>query len=222
VELEPARAALILIDMQNGFINPAGSIARVGFPVHLLQPAIAPCRQLLASARAAGLPIAHTRYVYQPGLTDGGIMVDEMMPELRRESALVAGSWDADIIPELTPAAGEAVFDKNRPSALLNTGFEAWLREAGTKQVIVAGVTTSCCVETSVRDLSQRDWQVFIATDACAEYDAVRHAISLQTMGLLFARLLDTEAIVATLQGPTLQGPTLQGPTLYGNAHAPA
>jgi nicotinamidase-related amidase len=193
------KTALLLIDMQNGFISPKGSIARIGFPIELLHAAVAPCQALLAAARAAGMLIAHTRYVYKPGLTDGGIMVDEMLPELRRESALIAGSWDADIIPELTPAPGEAVFDKNRPSALLNTGLEAWLKANAIRRVIIAGVTTSCCVETSVRDLSQRDYRVLIATDACAEYDEERHRVGLRTMGLLFARTAPTNEIVASL-----------------------
>lgn len=193
--------ALLLIDMQNGFFSPKGSIARIGFPIHNLLPAIAPCQALLAAARKAGLPVAFTRYVYQPGLTDGGVMVDDLVPELRRENALVRGTWDADIIPELSPASGEAVFDKNRPSALLNTGLEDWLKAKGITRVIIAGVTTSCCVETSVRDLSQRDYHVLIAADACAEVDEERHRVALRTLSLLFARTATTAEIVDSLTG---------------------
>jgi ureidoacrylate peracid hydrolase len=195
MQLEPARAALLMIDMQNGFIEPNGSVARIGFPVDRLAAAIGPCARLLAAARGAGLPVAHTRYVYRPGLTDGGVMVDHMLPELRRESALVQGSWDAETIPALAALPGEAVFDKNRPSALLNTTMEDWLRAHNVSQVIVAGVTTSCCVETSVRDLSQRDYEVFIAADAVAEYDEERHRVALKTLGLLFARVLEVADI---------------------------
>jgi ureidoacrylate peracid hydrolase len=201
MQLEGRRAALLMIDMQNGFIDPAGSVARIGFPVQLLSAAVAPCERLLAAARAAGLPVAHTRYVYEPGLTDGGVMVEHMLPELRQESALVAGTWDAETIPQLAALPGEAVFDKNRPSALLNTELEAWLRAHGVTQVIVSGVTTSCCVETSVRDLSQRDFEVFIAADAVAEYDEERHRVALKTLGLLFARVLEVGVIAETLAG---------------------
>jgi ureidoacrylate peracid hydrolase len=195
------KTALLLIDMQNGFFSPKGSIARIGFPIENLQPAIAPCQALLTAARKAGMPVAFTRYVYQPGLTDGGVMVDDLVPELRRENALVRGTWDADIIPELSPAPGEAVFDKNRPSALLNTGLEDWLKAGGITRVIIAGVTTSCCVETSVRDLSQRDYHVLIAADACAEVDEERHRVALRTLSLLFARTATTAEITASLAG---------------------
>jgi ureidoacrylate peracid hydrolase len=201
MQLGRRRTALLMIDMQNGFIDPAGSVARIGFPVQQLAAAIVPCERLLAAARGAGLPVAHTRYVYRPGLTDGGVMVEHMLPELRRESALVAGTWDAEIITRLAALPGEAVFDKNRPSALLNTDLEAWLRAHGVTQVIVAGVTTSCCIETSVRDLSQRDFEVFIAADAVAEYDEERHRVSLKTLGLLFARVLEVGEIEALLAG---------------------
>jgi nicotinamidase-related amidase len=199
MELVRTGTALLVIDMQNGFIDPQGSVARIGFPVGRLASAIAPCRALLDAARAAGLPVAHTRYVYKPGLTDGGVMVDHMLPELRRESALVAGTWDAEIILELAPHSGEAIFDKNRPSALLNTGCEAWLTANAIERVIICGVTTSCCVETSVRDLSQRDFKVFIAADAVAEYDEERHTVALRTLGLLFARTMESADIVAGL-----------------------
>ena len=201
MQLDARRAALLMIDMQNGFIDPAGSVARIGFPVQLLEPAIAPCEQLLVAARAVGLPVAHTRYVYRPGLLDGGVMVEHMLPELRRESALVTGTWDAETIPRLAALPDEAVFDKNRPSALLNTGLEHWLRTRGVTQLIVAGVTTSCCVETSVRDLSQRDFEVFVGADAVAEYDDERHTVSLKTLGLLFARVLRVQEIVDQLTG---------------------
>ena len=195
------RTALLIIDMQNGFISPDGSVARIGFPIERMQAAIGPCVALLGAARAAGMKIAQTRFVYQPELSDGGIMVDEMLPELRREKALVAGSWDADIIDELAPLPGEAVFDKNRPSACLNTGLEAWLQANDIARVIIAGITTSCCVETSVRDLSQRDYHVLIAADACAEYDEERHRVALKTLGLLFARTGDSADIVAEISG---------------------
>ncbi|QMW23094.1 cysteine hydrolase family protein [Sandaracinobacteroides saxicola] len=198
--LDPSHTALLLIDMQHGFLSPGGSVARIGFPVGLLAPAVPACARLLAAARRQGMPIAHTRYVFEPGLTDGGVMVDDMLPELRRERALVRGSADADIIPDLAPAPGERVFDKNRPSACLNTGLEAWLQAGGIRQVIVAGVTTSVCVETSVRDLAQRDWRVIIAEDAVAEYDAERHAVALKTLGLLFARRMMTAEIIAAME----------------------
>lgn len=204
MQLTTEATALLVIDMQEGFLSPGGSVARIGFPVHLLAPAVPGCARLLAAARAAGVPVAHTRYVYQPGHKDGGVMVEHLLPELKAERALVAGDPDADIIPLLEPRPGEAVFDKNRPSAFFASGFADWLAGAGIRRVVVAGVTTNCCIETTVRDLSQRDFEVFVVEDAVAEYDPARHAHALEAMGLLFARrvtVAEVEAAFAMAAG---------------------
>jgi ureidoacrylate peracid hydrolase len=196
--LTPDKAALLVIDMQEGFLSPHGSCARIGFPVAALAAAVPGCARLLESARAAGVEVAHTRYVYQPGHADGGVMVEHLVPSLKAENALVAGEWDAQIVAEVAPRPGERVFDKNRPSAFFAPGFADWAAEFA--RIVVAGVTTNCCVETTVRDLSQRDVQVFVVEDAVAEFDPARHANALGAMGLLFARrvtIADVEAAFA-------------------------
>ncbi len=121
-------AALIVVDMQNAFCRDEGSIARIGFDNAMLKDAVPGCARLIAAARGAGVPVIHTRYVYRADYLDGGVLVNELMPELREQQALIAGSWDAEIVDELTPAPGEAVLDKNRPSAFIGTPLEACWR----------------------------------------------------------------------------------------------
>jgi ureidoacrylate peracid hydrolase len=148
----------------------------------------------------AGLPIVHTRYVYQPGHSDGGLLVDALMPELRSENALVAGDWDAETVDELKALPGEMVIDKNRPSAFFRTEFDAWIAANAIRRLIICGVTTNCCVETTVRDASQRDLETFVVADATGELDPARHASALNTMGLLFAKVVtitDVECALA-------------------------
>ncbi|WP_414981174.1 cysteine hydrolase family protein [Congregibacter sp.] len=191
MELHKNKAALIVIDMQNSFCKADGQVAAIGLDTSACQAAIPDCAAVLETARAAGIPIYFTRYVYQTDYADGGVMVDHIMPELAQVSALQAGSTDADIVPELTPREGEQVIDKNRPSAFYKTNLEAQLAEAGCEQLVVCGVTTNCCVESTVRDASHRDMQVFVIGDACAELDAERHAVSLRSMDMLFADVID-------------------------------
>ena len=100
MQLGRDKTALVVVDMQNGFCRDGGSIARIGLDIAMLKAAIAPCARLVAAARAAGVPVVHTRYVYQPGHSDGGILVDALMPELKAENALVAGDWDAEAVEE--------------------------------------------------------------------------------------------------------------------------
>lgn len=180
-------SALIVIDMQNGFCNKGGSCDRIGLPVERLAPAVEPCRRLVAAARRAGVPIIFTRYVYRADFRDGGLLVDELMPALREHNALVVGSEDAAIVSALTPLPGDYVLDKNRPSSFYGTPLESWLKGLGTEELVVCGVTTNCCVETTVRDASQRDIRTFVVEDATAEFDEERHTVALRSMGMLFA-----------------------------------
>jgi ureidoacrylate peracid hydrolase len=187
--------ALVVVDMQNGFCAPNGSCARVGLPVSLLQPAIEPCIRAVKAARAAGVPIIFTRYVYRADFSDGGFLVNEKLPALRTEQALISNTWDADLLPDLKPQPQDYILDKNRPSSFYATPLETWLNGLGVRELVVCGVTTNVCVETTVRDASQRDYRTFVLQDAVAEYDPERHAASLKAMGMLFAHLLTTSVL---------------------------
>ncbi len=189
---DPRKSALVVIDMQNGFLDAQGSCARAGFPVSALTPATAPCRAAIAAARAAGVPIVYTRYTYRGDFRDGGFMLREKFPMLRDAQALVAGSWDQAVVDELAPLPGDFVVDKNRPSAFHGTPLESYLSGIGVSELVVCGVTTNCCVETTVRDAAQRDLRTFVLTDATAEWDEERRRMSLLGMSMLFAHPLDT------------------------------
>ena len=191
MQIDRDKAALIVIDMQNSFCKADGLVAAIGLDTSACQAAIGACAQALAAARDAGLPVLFTRYVYESDYADGGVMIEHLMPELAQVKALQAGTHDADIVSELAPIEGERVIDKNRPSAFFNTDLQSCLDALDRSQLIVCGVTTNCCVESTVRDASHRDMQVFVIGDACAELDPERHAVSLRTMDMLFGDVID-------------------------------
>jgi ureidoacrylate peracid hydrolase len=184
------KTALMVIDMQNGFCRAGGSIDRIGFDLSMLAAAVEPCRRLIASARAAAIPIIYTRYVFRADYADGGLLAHTLMPQLIEERALIAGSWDAEIVDELRPEPADFVIDKNRPSAFYATGLEPILSGLGVGSLAICGVTTNCCVESTVRDASQRDLMPLVVSDATGELDGERHQAALRTMGLLFGRLV--------------------------------
>ena len=191
----PAGSALIVVDMQNGFVHERGSCARSGFPVAELAPAIGPCRKAIDIARRAGVPIVFTRYTYRADFRDGGFMLREKFPMLADAKALVAGSWDQAVLDEMDARPGDFVIDKNRPSAFLGTPLDSYLAGLDVRNVVVCGVTTNCCVETTVRDGAQRDFRTFVLADATAEWEPERHSGALRTMGMLFAHLLSIEQL---------------------------
>ena len=190
MQLDTSRAALIVVDMQKSFCKPDGKVPEIGLDTSLCQAAIDPCAEVLALARQANIPVIFTRYVYAPDYADGGVLVEKIMPQLAEVKALRAGTADVEIVPELEVRDTDTVIDKNRPSSFYGTDLDAVLARLGRTQLVVCGVTTNCCVESTVRDASHRDLEVFVVGDACAELDEERHRISLMSMGMLFADVI--------------------------------
>ena len=106
---------LLVIDMQNGFCHDDGSFGgAMGLDISPLKESISGCVKLLETARKNEYPIAFTRYIYKEDYSDGGVLVDDLMPGLAEVESLKAGTWDIEILDELTPNEGETVVDKNR------------------------------------------------------------------------------------------------------------
>ena len=195
MKLDKKNTALIVVDMQNSFCTEGGGCGQVGLPVEKLFKAVEPCRELIACARETGVSVIYTRYVCRADYADAGVMFHELMPDLIKVGALAAGSEDVEIVDALKPAEGDFVVDKNRPSAFYATDFEKILKDLGIEKLVVCGVTTNCCVETTVRDASQRDYQTFVVRDAVAELEDDRHEIALRSMDMLFADVLTLEDV---------------------------
>lgn len=196
MQLTKDRTALVVVDMQNGFCRPEGSIAQLDLDYARLAEAIPGCVRLVAAAREAALPVIFTRFVYRADYRDGGVLVQHLLPALAEVNALVEGTWDMELVDELQPAEGDFVIDKNRYSSFYGTRLEPILTSLGITRLVIAGVTTNMCVETTVRDASQRDYEVFVVGDACGELEEERHSVSLRTMGFGFARVVGVDDVV--------------------------
>lgn len=190
MELSNDKTALIVVDMQNSFCADDGGCGKTGLPIRNLQAAIQPCVNLVAAARAAGIPVIYTRYMYRPDYADGGVLIKHLLPELKETQALQAGTWDIEVVPELTPQSNDFIVDKNRPSSFYATNLETILNGLDVDSLVVCGVTTNCCVESTVRDASHRDYKTFVVQDAVAELDDERHQVALKSMAMLFANLV--------------------------------
>jgi ureidoacrylate peracid hydrolase len=191
-------SALIVIDMQKGFLRDESGMGRIGFDLTAFREVIQPCVKLVETARKAGIPIIYTRYVFSPDYSDGGIMV-ELLPALKTEKALQAGDWEVELTPELLPGPGEYVIDKNKPSAFWGTNLDDMLQKWGVTRLIVCGITTNCCVESTVRDSSHRDIETWVVADAVAESSPDRHEYALKGMGMLFAHMTSVAEVEAAL-----------------------
>lgn len=198
MELTRDRSALLVVDMQNAFLSPEGSMVRRGFDTTPLQSAVEPCARLLSIARAAQVPVVHTRYVYRPDYKDVGVRVRELFPGVIETKGLAAGTWDVEIDERVAAAPGEIVIDKNRPSAFIGTPLETILRSMRIESLVICGVTTNICVESSARDASQFDYRTFVVSDATAEMEQSRYESALKTLAFLFARVMTVSDVEAS------------------------
>ena len=193
MQFRARRAALLLIDLQRAFCSEDGSVARQGRDVSPCRAAAERAFTLVPAAREAGLPVVWTRMCYRPDYADGGLLVHELRPGLKALGALREGSEDAELLPEADVQTGDLVIAKQRYSAFLGTELEPLLRARHVDTLLVAGVTTSMCVESTVRDAAQRDYRCFVVADACGDFALERHAASLQAMAFGFAVIFDAK-----------------------------
>ena len=202
-----SEAALLLVDLQRGFLHPNGFVAAQGRDVSGCAAAARQCYALARIARDAGMPVIWTRHVLRPDHADGGLLTTELRPRLGQIGALAHGTADVEIPAEAGVEAGDFVLDKPRYSAFFGTALDMLLGARGIRALMVGGVTTSMCVESSVRDAAQRDIRTFVVRDAVADFDAARHAASLSAMAFGFARLIGAGAAVEAIAAGTAEFP---------------
>jgi biuret amidohydrolase len=174
---EPETVALVIIDMQRDFVYPGGFGAALGNDTSLLLKAVEPTKRVLQAARQAGLYILHTREGHRPDLADlwpakkarGKLKttIGDIGPMGR---ILVRGEHGHDIIDELKPIAGEPVVDKPGKGAFYATDLGEILNAHNIRQLIVCGVTTEVCVNTTVREANDRGYDCLVLEDCVASY----------------------------------------------------
>ncbi len=196
--LDPRRTALLVIDMQNGFVSPKGSIARLGLPTDRTAAAVEPARSLVRAFRGAGAPVIFTQTVFRPDHADAGLQA-ERFPPLHALGHLVDGTWDAALADPLAPEPRDRVIRKTRFDAFLGTPLALELRALGTETLVVCGVATNVCVESTVWAAFDRGYRVVLAREATASYTREMEEASLATVGFMFARVAAVEEIAAAL-----------------------
>jgi nicotinamidase-related amidase len=210
-ECDPARTALIIIDMQRDFVEPGGFGELLGNDVTPLRRAVVPTRRVLETFRRRGLRVIHTREGHRPDLAD-------CPPSKRARGRLRRGIGDTGplgrilvrgepghaIIDELRPLPGEPVIDKPGKGSFHATDLEQVLRGHGITSLVVAGVTTEVCVHTTVREANDRGYECLVLEDCVASYfeDFQRAAIAMiAAQGGIFGWVSTSERLLAALAG---------------------
>jgi biuret amidohydrolase len=206
IAVDPARTALVIIDMQRDFLEPGGFGEALGNDVSRLAAAVGPCRAVLDAAREAGMLVVHTREGHRPDLADCPPAKQARMPLAARIGdpgpmgrILVRGEPGHDIIPALAPIAGEPVVDKPGKGAFFATDLEAMLRHRAVESLLVCGVTTEVCVNTTVREANDRGFRCVVLGDCCASYFPEFHEAALamvKAQGGIFGWVSDSARLL--------------------------
>jgi nicotinamidase-related amidase len=207
--LNPSECALLIIDMQRDFLEPGGFGAMLGNDVSQLRRTIEPNRRLLAGWRALGLPVIHTREGHRPDLSDlpptkkargrGATSIGDAGPMGR---ILVRGEPGHDIVAELYPKADEPVIDKPGKGAFHATDLQSILQHRGLRQLVVTGVTTEVCVNTTVREANDRGYECLVIEDCVGSYIPELHAAGLKMIkaqGGIFGWVTNSQALLTAL-----------------------
>ena len=200
VPIDPAHAALLIVDVQNYCAHPDGAGSR---KLDAQQ-----CRYLLGRLREIGLPNlqrlqsacrrAHIEVVYAAveNMTRDGR--DRSLDYKISEIDVPRGSWEARVLDEIAPAEDEMIFRKTSSSVFISTNIDYVLRNLGVRSLIVAGMMTEQCVESAVRDACGLGYLVTVVTDACVTDSAERHEQSL--IGIRgYCRQRTTEQLLAEI-----------------------
>ena len=182
------RSCLLVVDMQNFFLDPQSPTFTPGGLAIL--PNIA---KLIKSFRMKKLPVIYTTYMHKSKEMDGGIL------SWWWEGMIIENTREAEIHPDLTPLSEEKVIRKHRYSAFYNTDLEIVLRCLGITDLIISGVMTNLCCESTARDAFFRDLRVFFLLDATGTVNEELHLATLKNLAFGFAYVIDSKDILKGL-----------------------
>ncbi|MFH1103728.1 MAG: isochorismatase family cysteine hydrolase [Actinomycetota bacterium] len=196
--VDPARSALLVIDMQNDFCHPDGAFAKRGLDISMAQEIIPTLQRLMAAAREAHVPVAIVRVVR--GQYTGWPALDRLSrhnfgPDF--VPVFVEGTWGAELLEGFEPKPGDIALDKNRYGAFTGTNLDLILRNKGVSTLIVSGGATNVCVESTVREGFMLDYDVVLVEDACATVTPELQQGTIGSVRGWFGRVERAESIIA-------------------------
>jgi ureidoacrylate peracid hydrolase len=197
-EINPA---LLVIDMQNGFVSKGGSYDLMGLNVSKYSDVVPSLKRLIAFCRRVKIPIFYSQAVREESGIDLLTRSHRILPKsreerIKRRPICIRGSWDAEIVQELKPNFDDHVVIKRRDSVFQDTEVEVWLRSLGIDSIIFAGIDTSICVESSLRDAFNHGYDVVLVSDATASNNLSHYNSTLDNIRNYYGLVMNLDEFI--------------------------
>ena len=201
--------ALLVIDVQNGFVSKGGSYDLLGMETTNYTKVIPKIRDLIIMCRNAGIPVFFTQAVREASGIDVLTNTHQILPKSREERIMkrpicIRGTWDADIVDDIKPVDTDHIVIKRRDSAFHDTEIGVWLRSIRVDTLIICGIDTSICVETSLRDAFNIGYDIVLVSDATASSNTKHYESTLENVRDYYGIVLELKELFQQLE-PYLQ-----------------
>lgn len=195
----PGRSALLIVDMQKDFCTAGFGAERLGRDISAARAVIPQIRELRQTARSARVLVIHVAFCTLPSQASdsGAWLAQRRRSTASGDSLCIPGTPGFEFIDELTPEDGELVVEKHRYSAFTGTSLDMKLRAHRIESLVVTGVSTNACVESTARAACELDYYVCVPPDAVGSWDRRLHEATLQNINHRFGVTLSTEEITS-------------------------
>jgi nicotinamidase-related amidase len=202
--IDPARSALLIIDVQEDFASPQGAMGRIGLDLSAIGAAIDQIHGITRAARLAGVQVIFARVVTRPetDTTAMRLFMERNDRDPEQEMAICRAGTSGAGYYRVEPQAGDLEIEKHLFSCFVGTRFDEQLRERKIDTLIVVGITTECCVDCTIRDAFHHNYNVFAVADACAAYDEATHHSALNGLAKNCAIVVDAARVQAAWRAP--------------------
>ena len=219
ISFDAAQTAVVVVDMQNDFGDPAGMFGRAGIDLTGIRATIAPTSRVVAAARRAGIRVVYLKMAFRSDLADAGapdapnwlkhlpMKAGEgvVAPDGGLSRILIRDTWNTDIVDELTPEPDDVVLYKHRYSGFFETDLDDILKDSGICNLVFTGCTTSVCVESTIKDAMFRDYHCLLLEDCTAEAIGAglprsNHDATLLVIQLLVGWVSDSTAFLKSVE----------------------
>ncbi|MGN8648188.1 cysteine hydrolase family protein [Gracilibacillus sp. HCP3S3_G5_1] len=191
--LKPEETALIIVDVQNDFCHEEGSLAQKGANLEMVSSMITPLKKVIEQARKAGVTVIFIQTIHEDS-TDSKTWINRFKNK-EKPDVCRKGTWGSEFY-RIKPHAEDIVVIKHRYSAFINTRLESVLRTKGIKSLLMTGISTNVCVESTARDGFMLDYQVVLLEDCCASFSKEAHEMTIINIDEYFGDVTTSDQIL--------------------------